>query len=284
MTKFLLTNFSSVTLHNNNNKASIDTVLLLPPLIPGEVHILIDKLPSAAAVFLLRLSTMQRWIISSPSYQNGSRSIQNLFRIGTSRKALFATKAKKSQSQTCPFELLGVHKESQYKVVKKAFLKLAMTTHPDVIMGSFVGSEEEVEREKARAEKNFVQARLAFERIRPLECGKAVLVDGDGGLDQVVSDEAVDKFDDWFYSETGKQPIGSFQLDRETVMEVAKMEGEVQHGLDRDGGMWHLAGMIANSVKEGGKDAGAASVLKLTMGDGEEDTGPTKRRRRRRGR
>lgn len=153
--------------------------------------------------------------------------------------------------------------------MKSAFLKLAMTTHPDLVP----------EDEKESAEAHFIKIRMAFEQIRPLENGMAALVDSDdSGL---ASDEAVDEFDDWFYGETGRQaPIGAFQLDRETMIEVAKMEGEVEHGLDRDGGMWHLAGMIANAVKDGGN---ADNVLKLEMGEVNEDAGPTKRRKRRKG-
>ena len=63
------------------------------------------------------------------------------------------------------------------------------------------------------------------------------------------------------------------------------MEGEVQHGLDRDGGMWQLAGMISNSVKQGeGKSgSGAENILRLEMGDVNEQSSTSKRRRRRRG-
>lgn len=147
-----------------------------------------------------------------------------------------------------------------------------MTTHPDVVP----------DEQKESAEETFIKIRMAFERIRPLENGMATLADSSSDENNLTSDASVDDFDDWFYSETGKQaPIGSFQLDRETMIEVAKMEGEVEHGLDRDGGMWHLAGMIANAVKDGGN---ADNVLKLEMGDvHDEDSGPTKRRKRRKG-
>ena len=36
------------------------------------------------------------------------------------------------------------------------------------------------------------------------------------------------------------------------------------HGLDRDGGMWHLASMVSSAVKSGKE--GAESVLKLEAG------------------
>lgn len=64
------------------------------------------------------------------------------------------------------------------------------------------------------------------------------------------------------------------------------MEGS--HGLDRDGGMWHLASMISSAVKKG-KDDGAESVLKLEAGAVREEDVEAKgkldnRRRRSRGR
>mmetsp|Transcript_28796 Transcript_28796/g.44768 ORF Transcript_28796/g.44768 Transcript_28796/m.44768 type:complete len:225 (-) Transcript_28796:290-964(-) len=192
-------------------------------------------------------------------------------KIRYNQNRLFATKKKSKAKLECPFKLLGVPTESKYSKVKSAFLKLAMTTHPDVVS----------DEQKESAEEKFIQIRMAFEQIRPLENGMATLADSSDD-NNLTSDASVDDFDDWFYSETGKQaPIGSFQLDRETMIEVAKMEGEVEHGLDRDGGMWHLAGMIANAVKDGGN---ADNVLKLEMGDVDnEDSGPTKRRKRRKG-
>ena len=198
---------------------------------------------------------------------------------------LFSSTAKAKLVQECPFETLGVSSDDTYKNVKQAFLKLAMRHHPDLVRSDSKDAESNL-KAKEEAEEKFIQIRQAFEKIRPLDCGGAAIFgDGLSPKDRLAKDEAVDQFDDWFFSETGKHPIGSFHLDRETMIEVAKMEGEVEHGLDRDGGMWHLAGMIANSVKQGGK-GGAESVLKLTMGDGSDDGefGPTNRRKRRRGR
>ena len=199
----------------------------------------------------------------------------------------FSSKSKLAKQHECPFKMLGVSSGAKYKYVKQAFLKLAMRYHPDLVHSDDYDDVKGTAKAKEEAEDKFIEIRHAFERIRPLECGGAAAFgDGFSPKDGLAKDEAVDKFDDWFYSETGQQPIGSFSLDRETMMEVAKMEGEVEHGLDRDGGMWHLAGMIANSVKQGVK-GGADNVLKLTMGDDvsdNEEFGPTNRRKRRRGR
>ena len=172
----------------------------------------------------------------------------------------------KNPNTECPFKLLGVPTQSKYSNVKSAFLKLAMTTHPDMVL----------EDEKESAEAQFIKIRMAFEQIRPLENGVAALVDSDdNGL---TSDEAVDEFDDWFYSKTGRQaPIGAFQLDRKTIQEVKSVyEEQVPGGLDK-GGMWHLAGMIANSVKGGDVLGG---VPKLDAGDNVEVVRSRRRRKR----
>jgi len=46
------------------------------------------------------------------------------------------------------------------------------------------------------------------------------------------------------------------------MREVADMHANMagSHGLDRDGGMWHLASMAANAVKSG-KEGGALSCF-----------------------
>lgn len=48
------------------------------------------------------------------------------------------------------------------------------------------------------------------------------------------------------------------------------MEETIGHGLDRDGGMWTLAAMVSNAVKDG-KDG--ASLLRLDAGDIKEVNG-----------
>eukprot|EP00814_Leptocylindrus_danicus_P020748 CAMPEP_0116042682 /NCGR_PEP_ID=MMETSP0321-20121206/25849_1 /TAXON_ID=163516 /ORGANISM="Leptocylindrus danicus var. danicus, Strain B650" /LENGTH=145 /DNA_ID=CAMNT_0003523233 /DNA_START=337 /DNA_END=774 /DNA_ORIENTATION=+ len=145
-----------------------------------------------------------------------------------------------------------------------------MTTHPDVVP----------DEQKESAEETFIKIRMAFERIRPLENGMATLADSSSDENNLTSDASVDDFDDWFYSETGKRaPIGSVQLDRETIQEVKFVyEKQVPGGLDK-GGMWHLAGMIANSVED---DVVGGIPKKLGVGDAEEDVVVRSRRRRRR--
>lgn len=218
-----------------------------------------------------------------------SRNVRSNLGIKYNNRFFSSRKLKeKAMEEQCPFEILGVPNDVLYANVKKAFLKLAMEHHPDMVLKGLSSETATADHEKLKekAQRRFIEIRQAFEKLRPLECGRAVLADGRDININVASDEAVDEFDDWFYSETGQHaPFGSFQIDRETIMEVAKMEGEVQHGLDRDGGMWQLAGMISNSVKQGeGKSgSGAENILRLEMGDVNEQSNTSKRRRRRRG-
>ena len=54
-------------------------------------------------------------------------------------------------------------------------------------------------------------------------------------------------------------------INRENV-HLTEMHDDMagSHGLDRDGGMWHLASMVSSAVKSGKE--GAESVLKLEAG------------------
>jgi hypothetical protein len=84
-----------------------------------------------------------------------------------------------------------------------------------------------------------------------------------------MSDE---EFDSWFAKETGHSNPFQFDLDPATMREVADMHADMagSHGLDRDGGMWHLASMVANAVKSG-KEGGAESLLRLSAGHINDD-------------
>ena len=85
--------------------------------------------------------------------------------------------------------------------------------------------------------------------------------------DRTMSNE---EFDNWFEKETGKQSPFALNIDPATMREVASMHSDMEgsHGLDRDGGMWHLASMISDTVKSGKE--GAADLLKLESGKVEQ--------------
>lgn len=94
-----------------------------------------------------------------------------------------------------------------------------------------------------------------------------------------------EEFDNWFEKETGHQNPFNFDLDPQLMREVASMHEDMKgsHGLDRDGGMWHLASLISSTVKKG-KEGGAESVLKLEAGSIKEEAeaeGKLDRRRKR---
>lgn len=128
-----------------------------------------------------------------------------------------------------------------------------------------------------------MKCRTALEALE--ECPKTglAILKTTADLKRSMSNE---EFDEWFEEETGSKNPFQFDLDPKVMREVAEMHNDMQNsrGLDRDGGMWHLASMISNAVKQGKE--GAESVLKLEAGagrgDGEvEATGTLSRRRKR---
>jgi len=184
---------------------------------------------------------------------------------------------KKKRKYKDPFIVLGVSSKSDYKTVKRAFLKIAMDNHPDT-------AEVSTEQEKDILKDVFMKARAAFERVLEMPDGSCALkedIEEHGGGNMSKED-----FNNWFKRETGTVNPFQFDLDPEIMLEVAEMTEKVQHGLDRDGGMWHLATLVSQSVKEG--KGGAQSLLKLEAGDlvneqqGSSGSGSGKRRRRKR--
>jgi len=121
----------------------------------------------------------------------------------------------------CPYIALGVQKGVEYKIVKKAFLKLAMKHHPDT-------AGHDTEDLKKKAVEIFMKVRTAFEAI-------VELPDGSSGLksEHVKDGHGVghDEFDTWFKTETGLNPF-DLNLDAETLKEVADASAS-QAGLDR---------------------------------------------------
>jgi len=174
----------------------------------------------------------------------------------------------------CPYKTLNISKDDTYSKARKQFLKIAMQHHPDT-----VGND--CEETKKRSEDIFMKSRLALESL--VECGhtgKALLKSEDEADKRTMSDE---EFDSWFERETGKNNPFAFDLDPEVMREVATMHSDMEgsHGLDRDGGMWHLASMVASAVKSGKE---GTDMLKLEAGSANEDVearGKLERRRKR---
>lgn len=148
-----------------------------------------------------------------------------------------------------PFAVLGVKEDDTFSVAKKSFLQIAMKNHPDT-------ANVETEEEKDQLRDVFIQARMAFESLVEAPDGTIL-------LQEEVADSQ--DFDEWFKDETGHDMPFQFDMDPATMREVAKMTEEVGGvGLDRDGGMWTLAKMVANQVKNGGN---AESILRLDQGN-----------------
>jgi hypothetical protein len=151
-----------------------------------------------------------------------------------------------------PFVILGIIRSPtlQYTSVKTSFLKIAMKYHPDTAT-----AQQSTELERETNKDLFVAARKAFESIMANPDGIAILKTE---ADDYVEEE--DDFEEWFKNETGYDiPF----MDAATMKEVADMTETVGGGLDRDGGMWTLARMVANTVKSGGD---GKSVLQLDAG------------------
>mmetsp|Transcript_9712 Transcript_9712/g.15579 ORF Transcript_9712/g.15579 Transcript_9712/m.15579 type:complete len:147 (+) Transcript_9712:1-441(+) len=146
-----------------------------------------------------------------------------------------------------------------------------MTNHPDT------HSEDLTKEEREQMRDRFIEARVAFESLTEDSDGTAILL-------SEKEDDPMDNFDSWFKNETGLSTPFDFDMDPETMKEVAQMTETVggDSGLDRDGGMWTLARMVTSAVKTGG-DAG--TILRLESGDvkGKNPSvnGELRRRRRR---
>ena len=126
-----------------------------------------------------------------------------------------------------------------------------MKHHPDI-----VGNDCEQMRKKSQ--EIFMKSRVALEML--VECGdtgKCLLRSEVERVERswTMSNE---EFDSWFEKETGHQNPFQFDLDPQLMREVASMHESMEgsHGLDRDGGMWHLASLISATVKSG-KGGGA---------------------------
>ena len=212
--------------------------------------------------------------------------IRSNFLSQSFRRHEFSSRPRRTKAfAACPFRTLNIPKDSTYAHAKKAFLKIAMKHHPDKA-GNDVDEET-----RDRSREIFVRCRTALESL--VECertGTCLLrseverLSGTGGADgDAMSDE---EFDSWFARETGHQNPFQFDLDPATMREVADMHADMagSHGLDRDGGMWHLASLISSAVKSG-KEGGAESLLRLEAGnpsDVIEAGGKLDRRRKRR--
>lgn len=150
-----------------------------------------------------------------------------------------------------------------------------MKHHPDTF-----SDEEDSPEKRQKSQEIFMRCRSALESLVECESTGLALLKSEVEEARTMSNE---EFDSWFEEETGKQSPFALNIDPATMREVASMHEDMagSHGLDRDGGMWHLASLISSTVKSGKE--GAADLLKLEAGNvGEvEAKGKLERRRRR---
>jgi hypothetical protein len=190
-----------------------------------------------------------------------SCSVFEQVRLYTSKKH-----RKKGKDDYDPFQVLGLEKSKKvtdddasegilYATVKRTFLKIAMTHHPDT---STADTPEEVSKHR----EIFLAARKAFEAIVEGSNGIAILR-SESEKHKNTKDDDHD-FEAWFQNETGhSMPY----MDMKTMKEVAEMTETVGGGLDRDGGMWTLARMVTASIKSGGDGKDILSLEAGTIRD-----------------
>uniref|UniRef100_A0A7S4AKP7 J domain-containing protein n=1 Tax=Pseudo-nitzschia australis TaxID=44445 RepID=A0A7S4AKP7_9STRA len=134
-------------------------------------------------------------------------------------------KARKTKQRKDPFKVLKIPKVSFYKDVKRKFLKIAMSNHPDTHSDGLTEKEKEAMRDK------FIEARMAFEMLaEDPEDGTAILVE--------EMEDRDSNFNSWFRNETGLKNPFDVDIDPETMKEVAEMTEKLggSQGMDRDGG------------------------------------------------
>lgn len=228
---------------------------------------------------MCRSIALRRALASSISKANGTAPLQTALNMQAELLPSFQAvqirhfdhrkKRPKRRKGKDPFKVLGIPEASLYKHAKKKFLMIAMKNHPDT------HDEEMTEEEKDQMRDVFINARIAFESLVEDTDGTAILRED--------AEDAMDNFDSWFKSETGLKTPFQFEMDPETMKEVAKMTDEIggDVGMDRDGGMWALARMVTSTVKSGGD---AATLLRLEAGEEQNRSidGELRRRRRRR--
>lgn len=147
----------------------------------------------------------------------------------TTQSLNFSTKRVLTGKDKCPYQVLGVDKESnpKYKDVKRTFLKLAMSHHPDT------ADKSQFDQDFDHAEA-FHQIRTAFEMLMACpENGTAILIPHEQDESDALW-QSNDEFDSWFKEETGHSAPFMFEMDVETMREVAEMtENNEGGGLDR---------------------------------------------------
>ena len=161
------------------------------------------------------------------------------------------SKLKAKQKKPDPLKTLGfvVKKDESiaFSLVKQTFLQIAMKHHPDTARAT---TDLDLEEHK----RIFMEARTAFELLMEAPDGSAMLRQDS---DQWQEDD----FSAWFQEETGHDMP---YMDAQTMKEVAEMTETVGGGLDRDGGMWTLARMVTDSVRNGGD---GRDMLRLEAGE-----------------
>jgi len=191
------------------------------------------------------LPPIRKVLTTSSNYFNGNHNM---------RQHNFSSRVKIKAA--CPYRTLNIPKDATYKQAKKSFLLIAMKHHPDTVG-------DDCEATQKKSQDIFMRCRKALESLEECEDTGKCILKSEADVKRSMSNE---EFDDWFKEETGHNNPFAFDLDPKVMREVAEMHDDMagSHGLDRDGGMWHLASMVSSAVKSGKE--GAESILKLEAG------------------
>jgi hypothetical protein len=140
--------------------------------------------------------------------------------IGRSRFNLTLLFSSDASSPSCPYAILGVPQNSDYTIVKQAFLKAAMHHHPDRNSNN---------RPSADAQAAFIRYRQAFEQIIQKNSMK--------GIDESSSEPEI--------SPHFREDHLAFEMDDATRKEVIRAYETLSHGGKDKGGYWEMARQLA---------------------------------------
>ncbi|GAX13375.1 hypothetical protein FisN_8Lh404 [Fistulifera solaris] len=125
-----------------------------------------------------------------------------------------------TSSHFCPYVILGVPRDSDYTIVKQAFLKAAMHHHPDRNGNS---------RSSADSQAAFIRYRQAFEQIVQKKSMK--------GTSESTSDLEITPY--------LREDHLTFEMNDATRKEVIRSYETLSHGGKDKGGYWEMARQLA---------------------------------------
>lgn len=145
-------------------------------------------------------------------------------------------------ARSSPYAILGIPSNSSFAVVKQAFIKLALQTHPDQV-GNQNGSVEK-----------FLRIRQAFESIQHES--------KNGGKNAGPSGWSAEELQEWWRQETGE--FLSFHMSNQTRHEVIRAYHTMGPTAGRDkGGYWEMYVLFFKVLKWFHQDSASVTHLEF---------------------